>query len=111
MPDIPSYRPDPPVGVPAPALRRGSSAARGYGSVWQRCRRAFLRAHPICECPGCGPKCCGQRRPTTDVDHAIRVSGPDDPLFWAESNWRARCHGCHSVKTTKVDGGFGNPTC
>jgi len=81
-----------------PAEHRPSAAKRGYGRLWRRCRRAFLAGHPLCE--RCG-------RPAQDVDHRRAVSGPDDPAFWEEENWVALCHGCHSAKTCRTDGGFG----
>lgn len=33
------------------------------------------------------------------VDHVIPVSGPDDPLFWDESNWQPLSNSCHGKKT------------
>lgn len=35
----------------------------------------------------------------TEVDHIIPVTGPDDPLFWEESNHQPLTHECHSRKT------------
>ena len=61
----------------------------------------FLAQHPICAILGCGQL-------ATDVDHKIAVDGPNDPLFWEESNHQALCHSCHSEKTVKENGGFGN---
>lgn len=29
-------------------------------------------------------------------------------LFWDKSNWMALCKPCHSRKTAKENGGFGN---
>nr|DAK90259.1 MAG TPA: HNH endonuclease bacteriophage, HNH Endonuclease, DNA.52A [Caudoviricetes sp.] len=29
--------------------------------------------------------------------------------MWDQSNWQALCHECHSRKTAKENGGFGNP--
>jgi 5-methylcytosine-specific restriction protein A len=29
-------------------------------------------------------------------------------LFWDQSNWQPLCHTCHSKKTAREDGGFGN---
>ncbi len=78
--------------------RRGSSAARGYGSRWQRYRSGYLRRHPLCPCGA----------PATDVDHVQAVSGPADPLFWQGANHQALCHACHSRKTATIDGGLGH---
>lgn len=32
---------------------RGSSSDRGYGSAWQRRRKRFLQANPVCQEDGC----------------------------------------------------------
>jgi len=82
--------------------RRGSARARGYDAAWERRRARFLADHPVCE--DCGA-------PATDADHdparrvliAAGVADPDDERFL-----HARCHRCHSVKTVRVDGGFGH---
>jgi 5-methylcytosine-specific restriction protein A len=42
------------------------------------------------------------------TDHIVAVTGPDDPLFWDKTNWQPICHTCHSIKTAKEDGSFGN---
>ena len=84
--------------------RRPSAARRGYGRRWQEARDAYLRAHPLCaEC-----KRQGKVVTATCVDHIVPVSGPDDPKFWARSNWQSLCTPDHSAKTAKEDGGFGN---
>lgn len=72
---------------------RGSAAKRGYGARWRRYRERFLRRpeNMLCAC-GCG-------RLSTDVDHRIPVTGPDDPKFWDPSNHVALTHECHSRKT------------
>ncbi|MDO5531413.1 HNH endonuclease [Sutterella sp.] len=85
--------------------KRGSSTARGYGSHWQRLRAAFLREHPLCEI--C--KEAGRLTPATDVDHIIPHRG-DQALLWDRDNLQALCHECHSRKTAREDGGFGNRT-
>ena len=73
--------------------QRPSAARRGYGRRWQRYRLSFLAEHPICDC-GCG-------HPSTDLDHIIPATGPDDPLFWDPDNHQALTHKCHSKKTMK----------
>lgn len=80
--------------------QRGTPAQRGYGYAWRKYREQFLNDHPVCE------KCWVE--PATDVDHIIAVSGPDDPLFWEQSNHQALGHRCHSRKTASENGGFGN---
>lgn len=78
---------------------RASAARRGYGAAWRKMRAAFLRAHPTCQAPGCG-------RPSAHADHRKprAAGGADHP-----SNLVALCASCHSRKTAKRDGGFGNP--
>mgnify|MGYP002624165148 FL=1 len=75
-----------------------SAGSRGYGRQWQKARKRFLAAHPLCE------ECMknGRYVKATDVDHIIAHRG-DKTLFWDRSNWRALCHSCHSKKTAKED--------
>lgn len=83
--------------------RTGSSTARGYGYKWQRLRARILAAHPLCvECEKRGII-----KLATDVDH-IRPHKGDPALMWDEHNLQALCHACHSRKTAREDGGFGN---
>lgn len=76
--------------------RVGTTAQRGYGAAWQRLSRAYLHAHPMCEC-GCG-------RRSEHTDHMVSKArgGTDD---W--SNLQALSCPCHSRKTVMEDGGFG----
>lgn len=85
--------------------RRASAAKRGYGRRWREESKAYLASHPWCE------ECLrqGRRVPATEVDHRIPHKG-DQRLFWARANWQGLCHSCHSIKTAKEDGGFGNRT-
>ena len=86
--------------------RRGSSAARGYGARWQKASKAWLYAHPLCQCPDCDE---GRVRvtPATVVDHKIPHRG-DMRLFWDPSNWQSMSKTCHDSKTAREDGGFGS---
>ncbi|ELK38933.1 HNH endonuclease, partial [Brevibacillus agri BAB-2500] len=43
----------------------------------------------------------------TVVDHIVPHKG-DMRKFWDRMNWQALCASCHSKKTAKEDGGFGN---
>ena len=49
----------------------------------------------------------GRTVPAVDVDH-IRPHKGDPTLFWDPQNWQSLCKPCHSAKTVKQDGGFGN---
>lgn len=70
------------------------ASRRGYGSAWQRARKKYLSAHPLCvECMKAG-----RYVKATDVDHIVPHRG-DVQLFWDEDNWQALCHHCHSVKS------------
>ena len=75
-----------------------SASSRGYGSRWQRFRKRFLAAHPLCE------ECMKQGRYTkaTDIDH-IKAHRGDPELFWDLENMMALCHSCHSKKTARED--------
>ncbi len=72
---------------------RGSAASRGYGSVWRKARLMHLHAEPLCR--ECG-------RPATDVDHILPLArgGTNEA-----GNLASLCHGCHSRKTNREDGG------
>lgn len=83
---------------------RGTSASRGYGSRWGKAAKQYRVNNPLC-CM-CQEK--GILKLNNCVDHVVAVSGPDDPLFWDESNWQGLCTPCHSEKTAKEDSGFGN---
>lgn len=82
---------------------RESSTARGYGRPWQKARAGYLRKNPLCiQCQELG-----KMTAATDVDH-IEPHRGDKTLFWDSANWQALCHPCHSAKTAREDGGFGN---
>lgn len=83
---------------------RESAARRGYDSRWRRARRLYLSRHPLCvECERRG-----RLTPADTVDHVVPHKG-DPVLLWDEANWQALCAPCHSRKTAREDGGFGNP--
>ena len=78
-------------------VRPTSSTKQGYGYRWQQARAAFLREHPLCQCPDCDD---GRRRvvPSDVVDH-IQPHRGDPALFWDQSNWQAMAKRCHDRKT------------
>jgi len=83
---------------------RGTATERGYTYEWTQYSIRYRHAHPLCV------MCQAEGRVTaaTCVDHIKPVSGPDDPLFWVESNHQSLCDSCHSKKTATSDQGFGN---
>lgn len=97
----PSHRPHAArTPVHQPHGPRPTAAQRGYDGQWRGLRAAFIRQHPVCAVIGCGA-------PATDVDHIVAVrERPDLRLTWG--NLRALCHGHHSAKTAREDGGFGH---
>jgi 5-methylcytosine-specific restriction protein A len=85
---------------------RGGSTERGYGYRWQKASKAYLRAHPLCQCPDCQE---GKLRIVVAnvVDHRIPHRG-DMNLFWDSTNWQSMAKECHDRKTPTENGGFGN---
>lgn len=87
--------------------QRGTAASRGYDARWTAYSREYRKANPLCvDCLAVGRltsvECGGH------VDHIQPVTGLDDPMFWEPSNHASRCRPCHSAKTAREDGGFGN---
>ena len=81
---------------------RGSASKRGYDRDWQRLSKAFLRVHPLCQCPDCDE---GRKRltPANTVDHIKSIrERPDLRLEW--SNLRAMHKNCHDRHTAKQQG-------
>lgn len=71
---------------------------------WRTFRAEYLRVHPYCSCTACaqhGKKLCMRKADT--VDHVTPARAGNVTRF------AAMCHSCHSRKTAKYDGGFGNP--
>lgn len=82
---------------------KGSSNERGYGYRWKKLRDRFIQKHPHCvECLKNGVITLA-----TDVDHIIPHRG-DPKLLYDENNLQSLCKSCHSKKTAREDGGFGN---
>ena len=75
-----------------------SASSRGYGSRWNKARKMYLAAHPLCE------QCLKEGRYTkaTVVDH-IKPHRGNPELFWNPDNWQALCKPCHDKKTGRYD--------
>lgn len=84
--------------------RRGTSSNRGYGADWRKIRARVLAEEPLCMCPDHQGR---DDSPASDtVDHILpKARGGTD----ARDNLQGIHHDCHSRKTAKEDGGFGNP--
>jgi 5-methylcytosine-specific restriction protein A len=88
--------------APTITPKRLSPSKRGYDSAWRAFRMHTLITEPLCR--ACRRR--GKITPATDVDHITPLSkggGRLDPY-----NVQPLCHSCHSRKTAKDDGGFGN---
>lgn len=81
---------------------RGSASQRGYTGAWQKARKYYLLAHPLCRMH----EQQGRLEPASVVDHIIPHQG-DKTRFWDATNWQPLCKRCHDIKTATEDGGFG----
>jgi 5-methylcytosine-specific restriction protein A len=81
-----------------PLYQRASARERGYDNRWQKARKRFLKANPLCV------KCKEQGKyvEATVVDHIVPHRG-DKILFWDESNFQSLCKNCHDRKTMTTD--------
>lgn len=79
---------------------RPSSVKRGYGAAWKRLRLIVLRDSPLCiMCQRAG-----KYTASTEVDH---IDG--DVRNNSFGNLQTLCRSCHSSKTAREQGSFGNP--
>jgi 5-methylcytosine-specific restriction enzyme A len=101
-----------PIGVQTSAERRAAyDASRSRLTIyntahWLRLRKAYLAAHPLCECEANDGAGCGYA--ATVVDHKSPHNG-DLVLAYNWENLQAMTKACHDRKTAARDGGFGNP--
>jgi len=88
--------------APSPVNRQATRALPTNSAAWRRIRDSvLLRDHYPCRC--CGRVVCGKGE--AHVDHIDGDSG-NNPADG--SNWQTLCVKCHSIKTAREDGGFGN---
>lgn len=78
---------------PRPALRK-----QDYDAKWQEIRARKLEEDPWCETPRCGVL-------ATEVDHILPLAMGGTSAW---ENLMSMCKPCHSRKTARHDGGFGN---
>jgi 5-methylcytosine-specific restriction protein A len=81
--------------------RRGTGTERGYNHRWKKYRAWFLSFPCNALCGMC------QQAEATIVDHVLKLSGPDDPLWFEITNLLAECGPCHRRKSVICDGGLG----
>ena len=74
--------------------RRGTPAARGYGTRWRKLRKTILDAEPLCR--PCRAE--GYLTAAFDVDHIreIKDGGTDE-----DKNLQPICRRCHALKSVK----------
>jgi 5-methylcytosine-specific restriction endonuclease McrA len=72
--------------------RRGKTAARGYGAVWQGMAKAQIRRSPVCASCGAGED--------LTVDHIVPLlrGGSSDP-----SNLQTLCRTCNGIKSGRIE--------
>ena len=89
--------------------RRNNKAYKRYKTPrWKTLRLQFLRANPLCAnhySHGGGGDC---REFATEVDHIVRCESNKDVKFYELGNLQGLCKSCHSRKTAREDGAFGN---
>lgn len=81
--------------------RQARRALATNSATWRRLRASVLAAEPLCR--ECGKK--GRVRAASCVDHVDGNAMNNDP-----NNLQPLCSPCHSRKTAREDGGFGNRT-
>lgn len=83
--------------LPEKPEKRGHARARGYSRRWEKFRRTFLSANPLCEfCKGAG-----RITPATVVDHDLPHEH-DPALFW-DNSFTALCSSCHSGTKQRLE--------
>lgn len=88
-----------------------TTTERGYDQRWKDYRLWFLGKMAIdgrFSCVMCGVDLARIPESKIHVDHIRPHQGQRDPLFWDESNHQLLCQRCHSKKTAREGGGFGD---
>ena len=68
-----------------------------HTTEWRKCRKAYIDAHPLCECKSCSRRMVPL--PAQHVDHIIPIKDGGDPLSW--DNLQALNARCHNKKSAK----------
>jgi 5-methylcytosine-specific restriction enzyme A len=87
-------------------LRRANQPDPYTTSQWIKFSRAFLKAHPYCECEDCITLPIWKRPRSQVTDHRDGL-GPLGPRGYDPSNCCAMTIAHHGRKTAKHDGGYG----
>jgi 5-methylcytosine-specific restriction protein A len=88
---------------------RPSARQRGYDTRWSRFSQQYRRRFRYCgsshpSAPRTADSVCrreGKRTPAAVVDHIARLTGPDDPRKFDESNLQSLCDPCHDRKRAR----------
>lgn len=97
------------VGMAAPMVKRHAHAEPSRqarralatnSAAWRKLRSLVLSAEPLC-------RTCAAKGITRAANHVDHVNG--DASNNAMTNLQPLCAPCHSRKTAREDGGFGNP--
>lgn len=80
-----------------PREARGNSSSRGYDKRWERFRKSFLHANPLCEY--CLAR--GQVTPATVCDHDL-PHDHDPALFW-DNTFTALCKWDHDSTKQRME--------
>ena len=82
--------------------KRPSSGVRSYDANWQKFRKMYLNANPLCQ------QCAEEGRTTTAsvVDHILPMRNGGSK--YDEDNLQPLCKFHHDQKTAREDGAFGN---
>ncbi|WP_420869375.1 HNH endonuclease [Cupriavidus gilardii] len=83
--------------------RRQDGRALHTGSKAWRDIREWVLARDLFRCQSCGKLVAGKGEAHIDHVDGDSANNPQDG-----SNWQTLCVSCHSIKTNRHDGGFGN---
>lgn len=84
---------------PTPADRQRRRALATNSTTWRKLRASILDGEPLC-------RICAAAGRITGASHVDHVDGDDSNNN--PDNLQPLCAPCHSSKTAREDGGFGN---
>jgi 5-methylcytosine-specific restriction protein A len=86
---------------------RRTHTRAGYNQAWLRTRKAYLQAHPYCECSECADLPMPLRPTATEVDHVDGL-GPLGPRGYDWANLRSMTKAHHARETARSQPGGWN---